>query len=460
MISDTAASFIVLQKQFSGVVWVFLPTIILLKLLLTSVTIEGGQGLFNLIKGCFYSVIILIIFNYFYPSFIGVIDNYLNIEPIGHKANGAWEAFWSFAAKYSIGAVAVFFHAISSMIMLFFLTVVTVSFSISYALYAIFGYDGLWKITVKCTLAVLMWTCVMYFVKSDISAVNGVSEESAAAFFTNALGAAFLSALSTIIAFQYESIINKAKEISDQYNKRLEYESQKEKVEEDIRNGNVDYNQNTGQMVLKNDYRDPTGDALRAHQSKLIDENPNEAKKYGLKTSNWGKFEEEVNSKVNLDPKGYSELTTANSGFKESLETQSESSTIKPDSVSLPKGLNPYRMQPNKIVSNDNHPERMISDIPVSSLLTSTPLINKDKKTIGYNIETPDERAISINGQKLIKNKKGNYLGTGNTLKLEGIEELIVNGNSFYPNTQVEYDYFNSEESPYYKEIRTKDKMK
>ncbi len=425
MISDTAASFIVLQKQFSGVVWVFLPTIILLKLLLTSVTIEGGQGLFNLIKGCFYSVIILIIFNYFYPSFIGVIDNYLNIEPIGHKTNGAWEAFWSFAAKYSIGAVAVLFHAISSMIMLFFLTVVTVSFSISYALYAIFGYDGPWKITVKCTLAVLMWTGVGYFVKSDISAVNGVSEESAAAFFTNALGAAFLSALSTIIAFQYETIINKAKEISDQYNKRLEYESQKEKVEEDIRNGNVDYNQNTGQMVLKNDYRDPTGDALRAHQSKLIDENPNEAKKYGLKTSNWGKFEEEVNSKVNLDPKGYSELTTANSGFKESLENKSEFSTTKPESVSLPKGLNPYKM-------NASHKSA-----------DYTPIKNGNKETTGFDVNTDYEKAFEIEGSRFIQNKEGNYFSPGDSQKLSGINDLKVNGRAYQRNPKSKHNYFN-----------------
>lgn len=424
MISDTAASFIVLQKQFANIVWVFLPTIILLKLLLTSITIEGGQGVLSLLKGCFYSIMILIIFNYFYPSFIGVVDKYLEFEPMVFKSKSGWDSFWNFASKYTIGGIAVLFHALSSIILMIFLAIVTVSFSISYALYAIFGFDGPWKITVKCTLAVILWTGAMYFMKSDVSVAKGVSEESAAAYFMNAAGSAFISGASSFLAFKYESIVNKAKEISDNYSKKNEYEAQRQKAEEDIRKGNVDVDENTGQMVMKNDYRDPSGDALRAHQSKMINENPHEAKKHGLKRSNWRKFEEEVNSKNNFEPQNYNSLNQFNEGFKESLN-ESNTPKHKPETVSLPKGLNPYKMNSN------------------NQKVDYAPIKNSKKETTGFDVSAADEKSFEVEGSKFIKNKEGNYYCPGESQKLSGISELKVNGKTYQKNPKSKHNYFN-----------------
>jgi hypothetical protein len=423
VISDTAASFIVLQKQFASALWVVLPTIIVFKLLLSSITAQGGQGIISLAKGCFYSVIVLVIFNYFYPEFIGVIDQYIDIQPVSFKSETFSDMVWNLIGDYGISFFAILAHAASTSLMMLLLTIVTVSFSISYALFAVFNFDGLWKITVKCALGVILWAGTMYFIRFEVSESGGITDENAASYFSSIFGAACLSIITMSLAFKYNSLVRSAKDYAEQFSQRLDYNQKKEAAQRGIGDGNVSTDE-YGRAVFKNDYGDPTGDAVREHQNALIYQNPEEAKRFGLKGNNWKNFEDEVRGKKDfskrLNTTSKHTIDDQNKHGSESSLISSENFFPGPQKISLPEVNNRNGFRKN---TKDSKPDyKRNSDLNFKGKAeyhqVKSKMRNKEPKSSHVKDESTENRGL--------KNPKvkTNYL---DYLSSEDKKELKIN---------------------------------
>lgn len=414
--SEIATIFINLQKQMYGFVWILFPTIVVLKVLLMSVSLNSSAiSIINLIKSALISYFILTIFQYFYPEFLEMLDEYIYIAtPTSSKSVDI--SFWRLSVEMMIGYIAVLAHTVNASLVLLLLTVVTVGFPISFILFSVLEFDGPWKIVIKCFLGVIIWAFTMYLVRNETNIAEVINEKNAADYFANSLGASFCSFFTTLLSFKFNTAVNAIKNKTDRYIDQYIKNIEKDNIRSGLHTGSMTINPVTNEATLKNTIVDPNKEAVHEYRmSHLRHSNGNNGR-----------------------GQGHNQKSSLYDSF--GIKRQKISSAIE-------------MFSPTNI-SNDNK-----SDVDKTPTLEYRRINDIEQATSGYEITTENDKFISFKGANLMKNEKGNYYDVNNNKSIPDTDTLVVNGEKYLRNYGIDYTYFNHENSSYVKNKPNEDQQ-